>query len=208
MLLTRDAASGTIDTSKKTSNNMSYVQMEEARGKNMTHTSACVRAAAHSEIAAAVSAQMITGITRGTNTVSFGYDNTYQLTSEHGQYQTNAPGGSQASATVTNRFAYDRAGNRVSHSTIDHGTSTIVSKSYRHTADNQFTGIFWSSDKVTLGGYIEQAWTVLWVRVQQNAAGSQPFDASLTCQRNQSVAWESAGAEWAGDRRAIGRYKA
>ena len=101
---------------------------------------------------------MITGITRNAQAVRFAYDRTYQLTSERGSY-TNAAAGQIA--TITNRFAYDRAGNRVSHSTIDHGTSTIVSKSYRHTSDNQLTGIYWNSSKVTLGGDIEQAWTTL-----------------------------------------------
>ena len=89
---------------------------------------------------------------------------------------------------VSNSFAYDRAGNRLA--TKSHKEPQ---KRYADTSDNQLTGIFWSSDKVTLGGYIEQAWTVLWVRVQQNAAGSQPFDASLTCQRNQSVAGKARG---------------
>jgi YD repeat-containing protein len=129
---------------------------------------------------------MITGITRNAQAVRFAYDRTYQLTSERGSY-TNAAAGQIA--TITNRFAYDRAGNRVSHSTIDHGTSTIVSKSYRHTSDNQLTGIYWNSSKVTLGGDIEQAWTTLWVRVQQSGT-NQPTTASIKCQRGQAVAWE------------------
>ena len=90
-------------------------------------------------------AQMITGITRGTNTVSFGYDNTYQLTSERGTYLSNfAP---FVSFVVSNRFAYDRAGNRIFHSSIN---PSIHSSSYRHTADNQLTGIYWNSSKITL----------------------------------------------------------
>ena len=38
-------------------------------------------------------------------------------------------------------------------------------KSFRHTQDNQLTGIYWNSSKATLGGNIENCWTVLWVRV-------------------------------------------
>jgi len=89
---------------------------------------------------------------------------------------------------VSNRFAYDRAGNRISHSSIN---PSIHSSSYRHTADNQLTGIYWNSSKVTLGGDIEQAWTTLWVRVQQSSTGFQPVTAALTCVRGQAVAWEA-----------------
>ena len=94
----------------------------------MAQTSACVRAAAHSEIAAAISAQMITGIVRNAQAVRFAYDRTYQLVSERGQY-TNATAGQIAA--VANRFAYDRAGNRVSHSS---SLPAFHSSSYRHTA--------------------------------------------------------------------------
>ena len=126
---------------------------------------------------------MITGITRNAQAVRFAYDRTYQLTSERGSY-TNAAAGQIA--TITNRFAYDRAGNRVSHSS---SLPTFHSSSYRHTSDNQLTGIYWNSSKVTLGGDIEQAWTTLWVRVQQSGT-NQPTTASIKCQRGQAVAWE------------------
>jgi hypothetical protein len=54
-------------------------------------------------------AQMI-NITRNTKTVRFSYDNTYQLTWERGQYQTNSYGATAYSRAFTNRLECDAFG--------------------------------------------------------------------------------------------------
>ena len=127
---------------------------------------------------------MITGIVRNISAVWFAYDKTYQLTSESGQYQTNSYGANSASRGVTNTFAYDSAGNRL----MSVGAASAP-RSYRHTGDNQLTGIFWNANTVTLGGEIQQAWTVLWVRVQQQGTNKYTT-ASLVCNRGQAVQWQ------------------
>ncbi|MCX7004031.1 MAG: hypothetical protein NTV22_12290, partial [bacterium] len=79
-------------------------------------------------------ATMISAITRNQQKMSFAYDKTYQLTAELGRYLTNSAGGSLATATVSNQFAYDDAGNRIS--SVGAGS---VPRIYLHTPDNQLT---------------------------------------------------------------------
>jgi RHS repeat-associated protein len=131
-------------------------------------------------------ATMISAITRNQQKMSFAYDKTYQLTAELGRYLTNAAGGSLASATVSNQFAYDDAGNRIQLCQILDGKARV--DNYTHTADNQLTGIYWNAGKLTLRGIVQDCWTAHWVKVKQSTAATW-VPAQLKLRKGQDVAW-------------------
>ncbi|MCX7004702.1 MAG: hypothetical protein NTV22_15720 [bacterium] len=94
--------------------------------------------------------------------------------------------GSLASATVSNQFAYDDAGNRIQLCQIFDGKARV--DNYTHTADNQLTGIYWNAGKLTLRGIVQDCWTAHWVKVKQSSASAWTT-AQLALRNGQNVAW-------------------
>jgi RHS repeat-associated protein len=129
---------------------------------------------------------MITSITRlagaaAPATVGFTYDKTYQLTAEFGCYASNFT--PFMSFVVSNQFAYDPAGNRI----LSVGAATAP-QYYSHTSDNQLTGIYWNTSKLTLGGILQDCLTAHWVKVKQSTAATW-VPAQLKLRKAHDVAW-------------------